>query len=107
MKHFFSRITFPSPSPGVPERVEFWIWRPDGSSIAMLSSGDPKQDEAEAAAMVEGLNQFLNPSKKCDKCNSKDAEQEHTCPYAEEINDDHETMCNCCSDCAHECCMDI
>lgn len=64
-KHFFSRITFPSPSPEVPERVEFWIWRPDGSSIAMLSSGDPKQDEAEAAAMVEGLNQFFgNPNQK-------------------------------------------
>lgn len=51
--------------------------------------------------------------KKCEgKCGARDgcqnpAEEDHTCPYAEEINEDYESLCNCCSDCAHECAMDI
>ena len=44
---------------------------------------------------------------KCEKCGKNDAEDLHTCPYAEEIGDDHETLCTCCSDCQHECVMDI
>lgn len=31
----------------------------------------------------------------------------HTCPYAEEINDDHESLCECCDICAGECAADI
>lgn len=31
----------------------------------------------------------------------------HTCPYAEEINEDYESLCNCCEKCEHECVMDI
>jgi len=31
----------------------------------------------------------------------------HPCPYAEDINDDHETMCKCCDTCEHECLQDI
>ena len=31
----------------------------------------------------------------------------HTCPYAEEIDDDYESTCTCCDDCVHECMMDI
>lgn len=34
-------------------------------------------------------------------------EQEHECPFASEIHDDHETMCCCCEDCAHECAMEV
>lgn len=48
---------------------------------------------------------------KCPKCNKEYREDEtvepHTCPYAEEINDDHDTMCWCCDDCTYECAMDI
>jgi hypothetical protein len=36
-----------------------------------------------------------------------DAIEPHTCPFAEEINDDGETLCRCCDDCTHECAMDI
>lgn len=43
----------------------------------------------------------------CNRCGGELAEELHTCPYAEEINDDHETLCNCCDECQHDCCMDI
>ena len=49
-------------------------------------------------------------TEKCEggHCKGKnDAEEPHTCPYAEDINDDHESLCTCCNDCAHECAMDI
>ncbi len=43
---------------------------------------------------------------KC-KC-GKDVDGDlHPCPYSEEINNDSESECNCCSDCIHECGMDI
>jgi hypothetical protein len=35
------------------------------------------------------------------------AESLHHCPYASEINDDHEEKCTCCDECTHECAMDI
>lgn len=31
----------------------------------------------------------------------------HTCPYAEEIHDDYETLCTCCESCTHDCVYDI
>ena len=31
----------------------------------------------------------------------------HTCPYAEDINGDSESLCDCCAVCEHECAMDI
>ena len=40
------------------------------------------------------------------KC-GKPGEKDHTCPYAEDICGDNEFLCNCCSECEHECCMDI
>lgn len=33
--------------------------------------------------------------------------EEHTCPYAEDINNDSESLCNCCNECAGQCAMDI
>jgi hypothetical protein len=45
---------------------------------------------------------------KCETCGNNEGTSElHTCPYAEDINGDSESMCNCCSDCEYECCMDI
>ena len=43
----------------------------------------------------------------CQGCTKKSAEPDHTCPFAEEINEDSESLCNCCSDCAYECAMHI
>ena len=33
--------------------------------------------------------------------------EDHTCPFAEEINNDSESMCNCCPYCEYECAMNI
>lgn len=42
------------------------------------------------------------------KCScGNDAINEHTCPFKEEINNDCESMCNCCEECMHQCAMDI
>lgn len=35
------------------------------------------------------------------------AEAPHTCPYAEDVGNDHETLCTCCLECAGECAADI
>jgi len=35
------------------------------------------------------------------------AEDSHTCPFAEEIRDDHDSECNCCKECTYQCAMDI
>ena len=43
---------------------------------------------------------------KCGSCGGPGLEP-HTCPFAEEIRDDHETKCNCCAACSHECAMDV
>lgn len=43
----------------------------------------------------------------CNRCNSKEDTSLHACPYALEINNDYDFVCDCCSDCEHECCMDI
>ena len=44
---------------------------------------------------------------KCLRCKKNDAEDEHTCPYAEDIFNDCKSLCNCCSDCQHDCARDI
>ncbi len=44
---------------------------------------------------------------KCDSCEKNLAEDDHTCPYAEDIGDDSETLCNCCEECEGECARDI
>lgn len=47
--------------------------------------------------------------KKLPVCNGcgKDGQEDHGCPYREEINNNHEFQCNCCRNCRHECAMDI
>jgi hypothetical protein len=42
------------------------------------------------------------------RCGGKGIGQEdHTCPFSEEINEDTTTLCNCCNICTYECAMDI
>lgn len=44
----------------------------------------------------------------CPSCGKNPAAIEpHTCPFAEDVEDDHETLCQCCEECTHECAMDI
>lgn len=44
---------------------------------------------------------------KVDKCTCADGGDEHTCPYAEEIHNDYESLCNCCDYCQQQCAWDI
>lgn len=50
----------------------------------------------------------MSTPKKEEKCKcGKPAEPPHPCPFNEEINPEYaDELCNCCSDCAHECYMD-
>lgn len=43
----------------------------------------------------------------CDRCLSMDGQEEHTCPYKTEIEDDFTYTCNCCSSCVELCCDEI
>jgi len=40
-------------------------------------------------------------------CGTEWEGQIHLCPYRADINDDRETLCDCCAACEHECAMDI
>ena len=37
----------------------------------------------------------------------ENSNQEHTCPYKEEIHGDHKTLCNCDPELTRQCAMDI
>lgn len=43
----------------------------------------------------------------CQKCGKDVTDGMHTCPYAEEIGGDSESLCNCCGECSYQCAMDI
>lgn len=49
----------------------------------------------------------LDQDDKCQSCQNEEALELHTCPYAEEINNDSENLCNCCSNCINQCYQDI
>jgi hypothetical protein len=40
-------------------------------------------------------------------CDEMDPDDEHPCPFAEDVNDDHENMCACCPYCEERCADDI
>ena len=50
----------------------------------------------------EAIEQHL-----CERCKLSEARHWHLCPYKMEINDDHESTCNCCDECTSECAMDV
>jgi len=44
----------------------------------------------------------------CDKCKKNNAQPDHLCPYAEELDSWNKgELCNCCEDCQHQCALDI
>lgn len=49
----------------------------------------------------------LKQAKKKEKCKSfdcdNDAEELHSCPYAEDVHGDSESQCNCCESCRNKC----
>ncbi len=40
-------------------------------------------------------------------CEGKGTDELHTCPFREDINNDSETLCNCCEACTQECSDEI
>ena len=40
-------------------------------------------------------------------CSNLKTMEPHTCPFAEEITGDNDTLCHCCDDCQYECAQDI
>lgn len=43
----------------------------------------------------------------CPRCGYNHSVELHTCPFAEEINGDSTTLCQCCKDCEYQCAQDI
>jgi hypothetical protein len=72
---------------------EIFVITSTTGSIPVLTTNNLKRDKME------------NIIEKC-RCGS-DSESLHICPYQQDINGDSETLCNCCSDCEHQCMMDI
>ena len=68
----------------------------------------PENYKARIEAIIKQLTLIdVSDNDKCSICKINEAQSKHTCPYAEDINDDSDSLCNCCSNCKHECCMDI
>lgn len=55
----------------------------------------------------EGFAIDTADSETCQRCRKEPAAEPHSCPFAEDIHGDSESLCNCCDDCSHECAMDI
>lgn len=43
----------------------------------------------------------------CQKCKEGAAQLMHLCPCLHELNDDTETLCNCCEECQNDCSEEI
>ena len=43
----------------------------------------------------------------CDRCGEMELKPLHTCPFLEEIDNNHKTLCNCCERCETQCYWDI
>ena len=69
-----------------------------------------KESTADLATLVTVRDQLNNliAKKEENVCRcGQPGEEEHTCPFAEDIHGDSKTLCNCCSDCSYQCAMDI
>lgn len=41
------------------------------------------------------------------KCECDIFIESHSCPFQEDVHGDNSDFCNCCSECEHQCAMDI
>lgn len=60
----------------------------------------------EAAGGFQGAGCMRPKAKEVHGC-SHEKDEPHTCPFAEEIHGDNETLCTCCDECTYQCAMDI
>lgn len=64
------------------------------------------EDKTDATCKVCGQKRS-DKTERCQCCKLNPAEPIHSCPYAEDVNNDPDTRCNCCPACQHQCLMDI
>lgn len=70
-------------------------------------TGDALRTRSQSKEYDKGYELAFGNKNKCDKCGTRPAKPEHTCPYQADIHGDYDFTCNCCPGCEHECCMDI
>ena len=94
------------------EFFELW-WYTESSPkinaiLNKLAQGIFGQTTAQVAEEVRQANLAGYKESMCGHCGKNPAEELHSCPYAEDINNDYDPeYCNCCSNCTSECCQDI
>ena len=57
--------------------------------------------------MERGVMSKLTDETKCQQCGNKTEEEEHPCPYLQELDGDEEPHCNCCESCINDCHLSI
>ena len=50
---------------------------------------------------------YVADNDKCSSCSKNDAKSLHACPFAEDVHNDRQSLCNCCDNCVRECCAEI
>lgn len=69
--------------------------------------GTRQGNQREAPPEMKAKPKKKKETGSCERCHKHEAQDEHTCPYQEEINDDKEYTCTCCKECEEDCAMDI
>lgn len=61
----------------------------------------------DAADRIEKLEEAIKEKELCPNCGINPATSPHPCPFEEEVYNNSDTKCTCCTQCEHECAMDI
>lgn len=85
---------------GVEDALTSIIWV-DDAQIADEHLSKVYGEKEGCKVIVEELK------RKCPHCEKGEYEEDHPCPFKDEIHDDRETLCNCCAECRYQCQMDI
>lgn len=56
--------------------------------------------------MSDETNKIISDDDMC-KCGKREKQELHTCPYSVDVNNDEETLCDCCDECTYQCAQDI
>lgn len=80
----------------------WWVEISDGNNSVV----NHFESEEEARQVEEELK-TLYVEEMCHGCHKNPAAPSHACPYKEDMDNDTETLCNCCDACRDQCCMDI
>ncbi len=83
-----------------------WVW-----IAKQVDASKAKEIVRSALAKEQGMyievripnNQKMD---NCGKCGNK-SDGPRSCPYEEDLNDNHEEICTCCEKCAEECAWEL